>query len=218
MILNQEFWEVSGQFLVTAVSCSPCREKLLLWRSELGLVWVTMGGTIPAIKVLVHFFTWLQVFYRKQSLCVYMQCHTFMGSFAGTSNAQNCSVCNLCYLCNKLDLLRWSHSNLRLKRIRPSTRFGFKLLLVRATVQSHLMLIHWSTVGCLCSHLVFYCQRNIANWNVSRAHAQQLQSPFPATRRKEKIFRSADSDQKLDCKWVMNYKNVKIILCQKNSL
>lgn len=154
---------MSGQFLVIAVTCSPCREKLLLWRSELGLVFVIMGGTIPAMKVLVNFFTWLQVSYRKQSLCVCTHCHTFTASFAGTSNAQNCSVCVLCYLCSKLDLLQWSCSNLCLNRIRPSTWFGFKLLLVTATVRSHLMLIHWSTVDCLCSHLVFYCQRNTPN-------------------------------------------------------
>lgn len=147
-----------------------------------------------------------------------MHFHSFMGSFAGTTNAQNCSVHILCYLCSKLDLLQWSCSNLCLNRIRPSTWFGFKLLLVTATVQSHLMLIHWSTVGRLCSHHVFYCQRNIPNWNVSGAHAQQHQSPFPAIQRKGKIFCSTYSDQKLGCKWGVNYKNVKIILCQRNSL
>lgn len=56
VILKQELWEVSGQFLVTAVTCSLCREKLLLWRSQLGLVFVTMGSIIPVIKVFVNFF------------------------------------------------------------------------------------------------------------------------------------------------------------------
>lgn len=150
--------------MVTAVTCSPCGEKLLLWRSRLELVFVTMGSTVPVIKVLVIFFSrGSKVFYSKQSLCVYTHFHTFMGPFAGTSNAQNCGVRILCHLCSKSDLLEWSCSNLCLNRIRPSTWFGFKLLLVTATVQSHLMLIHCCTVGCLCSHHVFYCQRNIPN-------------------------------------------------------
>lgn len=37
---------MSGQFLVPAVTLSPLREELLLWRRELGLVFVTLGGTI----------------------------------------------------------------------------------------------------------------------------------------------------------------------------
>lgn len=147
--------------MATVVTCSPCREKLLL-QGELVLALVTMGGTIPVIKMWVNFSHGSR-FCTENSRHVTMQCRSFMGFFAGTSNAQNCCVCILCYLCRKLDLLQWSCSNLCLNRIRPSTWFGFKLLLVTATVQSHLMLIHWSTVDCLCSHLVFYCQRNIPN-------------------------------------------------------
>lgn len=42
---------MSGQSLATAVTCSSCREKLLLWKSELGLVFVSMAGSFPEIKV-----------------------------------------------------------------------------------------------------------------------------------------------------------------------
>lgn len=55
-ILNQELWEVSGRILATAVTHSPCRAKLLLWKNEPGLVFVTMAGAFPVIKVLRSLF------------------------------------------------------------------------------------------------------------------------------------------------------------------
>jgi len=63
---------VSGQFLVTAGTCSPCREQWLLWSSELGLVFVTVSGTTPVIKVLVNFFHMAPGFLQKtEPVCLY---------------------------------------------------------------------------------------------------------------------------------------------------
>lgn len=149
----------------------------------------------------VNLFAWLQVVSGKQSPRVCLQCRSLAAPFAGTSSTQNCKVHPGC-LRSKSGSLQWSCSHLCLNRIRPSTWFGFKLLLVTATAQSRLMLIHWSAADCPCSHLVSYCQRNAPDRNVSRAHAQQL-------RRKERVFCGLYRDKKRGCKWEMNYEMLK---------
>lgn len=146
---------VSGQLLITTVALSLQRDLLL--REEAELVFVTCGWCRLCDRDGESSHVTIGFLQKAEPVCLYA-----LPYLAGVPRwGAACRYTADLY--SKLDVLQWSCSNLCLNRIRPSTWVGFKLLLVTATVQSHLMLILWNTGNCLCSQLVFYCQRNIPN-------------------------------------------------------